>query len=168
MDGWRQVLKLRATVFRYREPVVAKDDEVKYREKDVTFQRIDEEGKLVDTKWKIPEKEYELIPADPKETADRWSYLDPETGHQPSTWATGLTLSVSSISRTSWDARWFNDLISTRKPPAYSRLKATKILEPSHYLRFCLHFYLLRSSRLLHLARCYHVIYGTWTTSDRP
>ena len=120
MDGWRQVLKLRATVFRYREPVVAKDDEVKYTEKDVTFQRIDEEGKLVDTKWKIPEKEYELIPADPKETADRWSYLDPETGHQPSTWATGLTLSVSSISRTSWDARWFNDLISTRKPPAYS------------------------------------------------
>ena len=82
---------------RYREPVITVDDTVEFTEKDVTFQQADRKGKLVDTEWKIPVKEYKLIPAKPEDTADRWSYLDPEARHQPSTWATGLTLTVSSI-----------------------------------------------------------------------
>ena len=99
MDVWVEISAqaVCVTLFRYREPVITVDDAVNYTEKDVTFQKVDEDGDLVDTPWKIPVREYKVTPADPEETADRWSYLDPEAGHQPTTWATGLTLSVSCI-----------------------------------------------------------------------
>ena len=91
------MLKRCAAFSSYREPVIRVDDTVEVTEKDVTYQHANPEGELVDTPWKIPVNEYKLIPARPEQTAERWSYLDAETGHQPTTWATGLTLAVSPI-----------------------------------------------------------------------
>ncbi|KAF8337113.1 heme peroxidase [Cantharellus anzutake] len=81
------------TLRRYREPVITVDDKVSIKnQKLVRYQKVDEDGELVDTDWYETVNEYKLTPGDPTEAADRWSYLDPEIGHQPSPWATGLTL----------------------------------------------------------------------------
>jgi len=75
---------------RYREPIIVVEDMVPYTEKEVPFLEMNQDGKLEEKQGcKLVEREYTLSPADPKKTADRWSYLDPENGHHPSTRATG-------------------------------------------------------------------------------
>ncbi|KAF8322372.1 heme peroxidase [Cantharellus anzutake] len=81
------------TLRRYREPVIRVDDTVQATPVEVDFKSVDEDGNIVDTPWKETVFKYTLTPGDPEEAADRWSYLDSDIGHRPSTWATGLTLS---------------------------------------------------------------------------
>ncbi|KAF8337099.1 heme peroxidase [Cantharellus anzutake] len=81
---------------RFKEPVVTVDDIVTVETTQVPFMEVDSNGVLVDTLWTEEVNVYKLQSGISREEgkipAERWAYLDPEIGHHPSTWATGLTI----------------------------------------------------------------------------
>jgi hypothetical protein len=94
--GVKRTKGIAGTLRRYREPVILVPDTVTVTEEKVPYKQVAKDGSLVDTDWVEKVNKYTLVPnEDPDLVADRWSYLDPEIGHAPTTWATGLTLTFS-------------------------------------------------------------------------